>query len=65
MDDADIGHTIMSIKEMIYCGYELKEEQGVVINAGILKGNMPYINEKMKAESGGDSTLPKFRVPKF
>ena len=64
MDDADIGHTIMSIKDMIYAGYYLKEDQGIVINSGILSGNMPYINDQIKSDCASVK-LPKFRIPKF
>jgi len=65
MDDADIGHTIMTIKDMIYCGYELKEcSNGDIVNSGILRGEMPYIYDKAKHEGSSDY-LPKFRVPKF
>ena len=63
MDDADIGHTIMTVKDMIYSGYDLKEVNGDIVNSGILRGEMPYIYDKAKPECNSD--LPKFRVPKF
>jgi hypothetical protein len=65
MDDADIGHTIMTVKDMIYSGYQLKESaNGDILNSGILTGEMPYIYDKTKHEGNSDY-LPKFRVPKF
>ena len=64
MDDADIGHTIMTVKDMIYCGYELKENNGEITNSGILRGEMPYIYDKLKPERTTEQ-LPKFKVPKF
>jgi len=51
MDDADIGHSIMTVKDMIYSGYDLKESSnGDIINSGILRGEMPYIYDKSKHE---------------
>jgi hypothetical protein len=65
MDDADIGHSIMTIKDMIYCGYDLKENpNGEIVNSGILTGQMPYIYDQNKHDISSDA-LPKFRVPKF
>ena len=65
MDDADIGHSVMTIKDMIYSGYDLKEStNGEIINAGILTGQMPYIYDPSKHDASSD-TLPRFRVPKF
>lgn len=54
MDDADIGHTIMTVKDMIYCKYELKEINGEITNSGILRGEMPYIYDKSKPERTTD-----------
>jgi len=45
MEDADIVHTIMTIKEMIYCKYGLNEWQrdDVINNSGVLIGDRPFI----------------------
>ena len=57
MEDADIVHTIMTIKEMIFCDYCLNDFQydDLVSNSGVLSADRPYMTDK----------LPKFHVPKF
>ena len=46
MDDADTVHSIMTVKEMIKCGYCLNDYQSNedVSNHGILTGDRPFIN---------------------
>jgi hypothetical protein len=57
MDDADIAHSLMSVKEMIYSGYQLNGyKDDIANNAGVLSGSRPYI-----VENGWQ----KFHVPKF
>jgi hypothetical protein len=45
MDDADILHSIMSVKEMISIGYTLNANHNCDIsnNCGLLSGNQPFI----------------------
>ena len=66
MDDADIGHTIMTVKDMVYSGYDLKESSnGDIVNSGILRGEMPYIPYDKSTQEGSSNYLPRFKVPKF
>lgn len=55
MDDPDILHSMMSIKEMIYMKYEINEHtDDIANNSGILTGDRPYIKR---------GNLPKYHVP--
>ena len=62
MDDADIFHSIMTVKEMIHCGYGLNtwQHDDVINNSGVLTGDRPFIDKGN--DFGG---LPRFHVPKF
>jgi hypothetical protein len=44
MDDADIAHSIMAVKEMIHYGYELNDAQfdELIANGVILDGELPF-----------------------
>ena len=58
MDDPDIAHSCMSIKEMVHFGYELNEFQSCDIanNSDILTGKRSYFKQY---------GLPRLHVPKF
>ena len=58
MEDADIVHSIMSVKEMIFCDYQLNESQHDELesNYGILTGDRSFFV---------DPHNPKFHVPVF
>ena len=62
MEDADIFHSIMTVKEMIFCNYGLNEWQqdDVINNSGVLTGERPFV-----AQADGLGGLPRFHVPKF
>jgi hypothetical protein len=45
MNDPDILHSIMAVKEMIYCRYCLNDDQDVE-NSGVLYGERPYFAEE-------------------
>lgn len=71
MDDADALHTVMSVKEMIYCGYGLNEHQmdAKITNHGILTGDRPFIGDtrifaKTRSFGKEQEKLPRFAVPK-
>lgn len=59
MEDADIVHSIMTVKEMIHCDYGLNDFQhdDLVSNAGVLDGDRPFMSDK--------GALPRLHVPKF
>ena len=48
MDDADIAHSIMTVKEMEYKRYGLNEKYNEMSNHGILTGDRPYISPPFK-----------------
>lgn len=57
MDDPDIAHTILTVKEMICFKYELNNNKDPITNnSGILTGDRPYLHSL---------GLPKFHVPLF
>lgn len=57
MEDSDIAHTIMTVKEMIHSGYQLNgSTDHISNNSGVLTGNRPFF---------ASENLPKFHVPKF
>ena len=67
MEDSDIVHTIMAVKEMLYCGYRLNPDQAddLVANAGILTGDMPYIRDNLGQGKSTQRAVPKFHTPNF
>ena len=58
MEDADILHSIMTVKEMIYCNYQLNSflYDDLVSNEGILTGDMAFFS---------DQRNPRFHLPIF
>lgn len=62
MDDADIAHSIMTVKEMEYKGYGLNDKFNEMSNHGILSGERPYISPPFKNQL---KNIPQFKVPKF
>jgi hypothetical protein len=46
MDDADIFHSIMTVKEMINCNYGLNDWQhdDIINNSGVLTGDRIFID---------------------
>lgn len=58
MEDADILHSIMTVKEMIHCNYQLNSylHDDLVSNDGILTGDRAYF---------ADPRNPRFHVPVF
>ena len=62
MDDADIAHSIMTVKEMEHKGYGLNGKVDVMSNDGILTGDRPFIQSPLKREL---KNIPQFKVPKF
>ena len=65
MEDSDIVHTVMAVKEMLHAGYKLNDQQydDLVSNAGILNGDVPYLRDDR--EQRPEKILPKFRAPTF
>lgn len=58
MEDADIVHSVMTVKEMISCGYQLNGSlhDDLVSNEGVLTGDRSFFAEPQN---------PKFHVPIF
>jgi len=57
MEDPDIVHSMMSVKEMIFKNYQLNAyTDDIANNSGVLTGNRPFIYP---------NALPKFHVPNF
>ena len=75
MHDPDIVHSIMTIKEMIYCNYSLNDYQDddILQNSGILRGERKYFrpqydyseHNKVATHYNAHLTPPRFHVPIF
>jgi hypothetical protein len=64
MRESDIIHSLMTVKEMIYCGYQLNEYlfDDMVNNSKILTGEREFFETDPQT---GIDTVPKWHVPVF